>query len=70
MPYKVVGVMLDPEGRRLVVLGRADKSLVASPGMQLEEGFVIESVGDEAVRLLYPPLEVRFDLPIPRPIQS
>lgn len=70
MPYKVVGVMLDPEGRRLVVLAKPDKSIVVVPGMSLDEGFVVESVGDESVQLLYPALDTRFNLPIPRSPQS
>ena len=67
MPYKVVGVMLDPDGRRLVILGKVDKSIIAAPGMQLDEGFLIEAVGDEAVQLLYPASDTRFHIPIPRP---
>lgn len=66
MPYKVVGVMLDPDGRRLVVLGKPDKSLIVAPGMQLDEGFVVESVDEATVQLVYPALDTRFQLPIPR----
>lgn len=62
--------MLDPEGKRLVVLGKAEKSIVATPGMSLEEGFVVESVGEQSVCIVYPALEVRYELPIPRPVQS
>lgn len=70
MPYKVVGVMLDPDGRRLVILGKVDKSLIVAPGMQLDEGFLVEAVGDEAVQLLYRASDTRFQIPIPRSPQS
>ena len=64
MPYRYLGQMLDPAGKRLVYLTRPDKDVSVSVGTRLDEGYVVEAIDDKSVRLLFPPQNVRMVIPI------
>lgn len=65
MPWRYLGSMLTPAGERLVMLARADTSVTIRVGMRLEEGYVVDAIGSDAVRLVYPPLGTVVEIPIP-----
>lgn len=57
--------MLDPEGSRKVYLIRADKDVLVQSGTRLEEGYVVEAITDDEIRLIYEPLQQRAVIRIP-----
>jgi hypothetical protein len=63
-----MGSMTTPAGERLVMLSRAnDNGVVVQPGTRLDDGYVVEGIGGDAIRLSYPPLGTVVDLPLPPP---
>lgn len=64
---RYLGRMTTPEGRHVVLLARGDAALTVQVGTTLEEGYVVQAVGSDAVRLVYPPLGTVVDVPIPTP---
>jgi hypothetical protein len=69
--WRLLGTLSDPQGQRLVVLvsssATEEKSVVAAPGARLDGGYEVVAVGDESVRLVYPPLQTEVVIPIPPP---
>jgi hypothetical protein len=66
--WRFVGSMTTPAGERLVMLSRGgDNATVVQPGTRLDDGYVVESIGGDAIRLSYPPLGAVVDLPLPPP---
>ena len=65
MTWRYLGAMVTPAGERLVMLARGETSLGIQAGTRLEEGYVVESIGAEAIRLAYPPSGTVVDIPIP-----
>jgi hypothetical protein len=65
MDYRFLGRMLTPEGRPIVLLARGDTTIEIQPGQQLDDGYRVETVGEQAIRLAYPPLGTAVDVPIP-----
>lgn len=63
--YRYLGSMLDPEGSRKVYLIRADKDVLVQSGTRLEEGYVVEAITDDEIRLIYEPLQQRAVIRIP-----
>jgi hypothetical protein len=63
--YRYLGRMTTPEGMQITLLARGDVTLPVAAGTPLDEGYVVESVGRDAVRLVYPPLGTTVDIPIP-----
>lgn len=47
------------------MLARGDTSTTVEVGTRLDEGYVVESIGSDAVRLVYPPLGTSVDILIP-----
>ena len=69
--YRYLGQMTDPEGKQLVYLARADKDLQVTVGTRLDEGYTVEAITAEGVRLLYAPAGARVTIPIPpAPVDS
>ncbi|MBL8339745.1 MAG: hypothetical protein JNM97_23470 [Rhodoferax sp.] len=50
---RYLGTMRTPEGERLVLLLRGEVAIVARAGLQLEDGYSIQSIETAAVRLLH-----------------
>lgn len=65
LAYRYLGQMVDPSGTRYVYLGKADRELPVAVGTRLEEGYVVESIGPEGIRLHYPPLDAHAVIPLP-----
>jgi len=63
--WRYLGSMTTPVGQRLVMLARGDNSAVVEPGAVLDDGYVVQAIGSDAVRLVYPPLGTVVDLPVP-----
>lgn len=63
--YRFLGQVIDPEGRRQVFLSRQDRTVLATPGIRLDDGYVIEAVDADAVRLHHPQFDVRVSLALP-----
>jgi len=59
MNYRFFGQMHKPDGERIVFLARGDKSVEVAVGAQLDDGYVVESISDEGVQLIYPALGQR-----------
>jgi hypothetical protein len=62
---RYLGAMVTPEGRRLVMLMRGDTPLTVQEGTRLDEGYVVQSIGRDAVRLFYAATNTVLDVPIP-----
>lgn len=65
LSLRYLGAMITPTGERLVLLARGDASIPVQVGTRLEEGYVVESIGTDSIRLFYPPLGSVVDIPIP-----
>jgi hypothetical protein len=63
--YRFVGRVIDPEGRPQVFLSRQDKTVQAAPGLRLDDGYVVEAVEADAVRLHHPQFDVRASVALP-----
>lgn len=65
MTWRYLGSMLTPSGQRLVMLARGETNVTIEAGTVLEDGYVVQAIGADAVRLVYPPLGTVVDVPIP-----
>ena len=68
--YRYLGRMTEPAGQMSVYLARADAMVQVSVGALLDEGYVVEAIDGEGVRLHYPPLNMRVVIPVPPPPQD
>jgi len=59
LAWRYLGTLNTPEGRKLVMISRGNEpgAVVVEPGMRLDDGYEVQAVSDEAIRLLYPPLQ-------------
>lgn len=67
LSYRYLGRMVAPDGQVLVYLSRQGTEIAVSQGSRLDEGYVIEAITADAVKLHYPPLDTRVSIPIPLP---
>src|SRR5438105_6549198 len=63
--WRYLGAMVTPAGERLVMLARGDTTTMVQPGLRLDDGYVVEAISSDAVRLVYPPLGSMAEIPIP-----
>ena len=63
--YRYLGQMTDPSGQQYVYLAKPDKDVPVTVGTRLDEGYVVEAITADAVRVVYPPLDSRAVIPIP-----
>ena len=63
--YRYLGQLIDPQGQRKVYLARADKDLLVEAGTRLDEGYRVEAITDDEVRLIYDSLQQRAVIRIP-----
>jgi len=63
--YRYLGQMVDPAGQRLVYLAGPQKDVAVSVGTRLDEGYVVEAIAEDGVRLHYAPLDARVVIPLP-----
>ncbi|WP_056193252.1 hypothetical protein [Pelomonas sp. Root1237] len=59
--------MLDPDGHQKIYLARQNKDVLVEPGMVLEEGYRVEAITDDEIRLLHEALQQRAVIRIPPP---
>ena len=62
---RYLGYMLTPAGETLVLLADGETPVPVQPGTRLPNGYVVQTLGQNAVRLLYPLTDTVVDLPIP-----
>ncbi len=65
LDYRYLGQMIDPSGKRLVFLGKAEREVLVAVGAQLEEGYMVDAIAPDGIQLRYPPLDLRAVIPIP-----
>lgn len=65
MNWRALGSMVTPESQRLVWLAKGSDEITVKVGTMLDDGYVVQSIDDQAVVLLYPSIgtTVRLDLP-------
>jgi hypothetical protein len=64
VPYRVAGQVMHDGGAH-IVLARGDAVQIVRVGETLEGGYRVEAIRSDRVTLLYEPLGVRSDLPVP-----
>ena len=57
--YRFMARITSPAGTALTFVAKGDQVLQVQAGQRLDEGYVVESVDEQAVRLHFPPLDVR-----------
>jgi hypothetical protein len=69
MNWRALGSMVTPEGQRLVWLAKGNDELTVKPGTTLDDGYVVQSIDDQSVTLLYPAIGTvtRIELPHGQP---
>lgn len=65
LAYRYLGQMTDPSGQQRHFLARMDKDVPVAVGTLLDEGYVVEAITTDAIRLHYPPLNTRVEIRIP-----
>lgn len=65
LQLRYAGSMRAPDGRRIVYLSRDDASFEVAVGDRLDEGYVVETIGEEAISLVYPPLGTKVTVAMP-----
>ncbi|WP_293998503.1 hypothetical protein [Sphaerotilus sp.] len=65
MRLRYLGRMQTPQGETLVYLSAGDTALPVKKGDALDNGFVIDSIDDDGIHLLYPPNQQRLVIAIP-----
>jgi hypothetical protein len=66
MNWRALGSMVTPDGQRLVWLAKGSDEITVKPGTTLDDGYVVQSIDDHAVVLLYPPLGTTARLGLPQ----
>ena len=56
MNWRALGSMVTPDGRRIVWLAKGNDEITVTPGTKLDDGYLVQSVNEESVMLLYPPI--------------
>ncbi len=69
MPYRVAGHVVH-DGIAHIVLAKDDRVITVRPGDTLEDGYQVQSIGAEGVRLVYLPLGVAQTLPAPVALEN
>lgn len=68
--YRYIGRFVSPEGTTIVLIGDQDSIIQASVGMQLANGYVVEDITTDTIKLVYPPLDSRSLIVIPTPTET
>lgn len=62
---RYLGFFSSPAGATVVLLADGEASFPVTVGTQLPNGYVVQSLGPDAVRLLYAPTATTVDIPLP-----
>jgi len=63
--YFYLGQMIDPAGGRAVLLGRGDQAITVAVGLQLEDGYVVQTLTDRAIGLIHSATRTKVEVSIP-----
>ena len=66
MNLRALGSMVTPDGQHLVWLAKGSDEVTVKAGTALDDGYLVQSVDDQAVVLFYPPLGTTARLALPR----
>lgn len=67
---RYLGVLFNPSGERLLLLADGEAVVTATVGTALPNGFVVQSVANDAVRLAHAPTGTAIDVPLPTVARS
>lgn len=73
LAWRYLGAFDTPDGKRLVMLTRQNndsQAVIVERGTRLDDGYEVLAVSNEAIRLLYPPLQSELVITIPPPPAS
>jgi hypothetical protein len=65
LSYRYLGQFTDPAGVSQVYLAKNDAAFPIQVGTRLEEGYVVEAMGAEGIRLHYPALNAHAVISVP-----
>lgn len=65
LQVRYAGSVQAPDGQRIVYLTRGDSSFEIHRGDRLDEGFVVEAIGEASLSLVYPPLGTKMTVALP-----
>jgi hypothetical protein len=68
LTYRYLGQMTDPAGNQLVYLSKPGRDLRVTVGATLDEGYVVEAIAEDGVRLHHPATDTRAVVAIPRAV--
>jgi hypothetical protein len=68
LSYRYLGQMTDPTGNQLVYLSKPGQDLRVTVGATLDEGYVVEAIAEDGVRLHHPATDTRAVVAIPRAV--
>lgn len=70
IPPRYLGRLLTPAGEALVFLAGGDAVFVARPGAAVGEGFVVQAVGAESLKLAHVASGTQVDIPLPPGVEA
>ncbi|WP_332288575.1 hypothetical protein [Aquincola agrisoli] len=59
--------MTDPSGAQRMFLGKDDTMVPIEPGTALDDGYVVDAVETDAIRLRHPPTGTQISITVPPP---
>lgn len=65
--YRYLGQMIGPAGQRLIYLAKGEQLIPVQVGTRLDDGFVVEAMEANGLKLHYPPSGSRALIPMPGP---
>jgi hypothetical protein len=55
VPYSYLGRMIEPDGKTVVYLTKGGTVVVAKVGDQLDDGYIVQAISNEAIQLMSAP---------------
>lgn len=67
---RYLGALFNPNGERLLLLADGEMVVTAQPGTALPNGYVVQSVALDAVRVAHPPTGAVIDISLPSVVRG
>jgi hypothetical protein len=67
MSWRYFGQMTSPDHKQQIYLARGDLILIVEPGQRLDDGFIVDAITPENVRLRHVDSGVQFSIALPEP---